>query len=136
MNANSQPYTPEQTQQMIQIMSKHGQTGWLIEFYDPVSENWKHTNKPSWNWGDVIYRAVGPRKRIKLKTGMEIKFCRFITTFTGFALYEGLNGEWQFLLPDNKRFVSGFESGVTHYRWPNGDGTWLAIEGEPEIISL
>ena len=125
-------YTPEQTKQLIQIMSKHGQTGWLIEFHDPAAESWKHTNKPSWNWGDVIYRAVGPRKRVELKYGMVVK--NNSGGPYGLVTLEAAHGEVA-VVEDGMLHYEEVKN-FTHYRWPNGDGTWLAIEGEPEIISL
>ena len=123
--------TPTQTQQAIRIMQKHGQDGWIIEMRDTAKQYWNVTC-PDWAWGSVIYRAVGPRKRVELKRGMEVKSHDQCVSL---VVHD----------PGGGNRVSVFHNGFggyppveefTHYRWPNGNGTWLPIEGEPEIISM
>lgn len=122
--------TPKQTARMIEIMQKHGQEGWEIQRKLAVDQ-WIQCT-PHWQWITYTYRAVGPRKRVDLKRGMEVK---------------NLDGRIGLLLGD--QFSTGClfmwigvnastqdRDNFTHYRWPNGNGDWLPIEGEPEIISM
>ena len=120
--------TPTQTKRAIEIMQKHGQEGWRIEVNN---FGFKPVENPNWNWEETYYRAVGPRKPVELKRGMEVKHV------DGKVLLV-VQGEdcCELIVCDLVHTWPGVNHRLTHYRWPNGDGTWLPIEGEPEIISM
>ena len=116
-------------------MQKHGQEGWKIEWRKDPGYTWVHTSDPCWNLAKGEYRAVGPRKRVELKRGMEIKDTRgrFYITTTSES-----KGVIRVANDDATRIENAcnLSHDFSHYRWPNGDGIWLPIEGEPEIISM
>lgn len=68
---------------------------------------------------------------MELKYGMEVKNASELSQL----VLADCDSPWVVV------WVDGVDTNVqtdclTHYRWPNGDGTWLPIEGEPEIISM
>ena len=121
--------TPTQTKRAIEIMQKHGQEGWRIEV---DNFGFKPVENPNWNWEETYYRAVGPRKRVELKRGMEVKS----DGHTG-LVYRVASGEYPFIVAWSDYNMGSNDGGkLTHYRWPNLETDWLPIEGEPEIISM
>lgn len=127
--------TPTQSTQLSRVAAKHGESGWTIEF-TPVHEKertWLGTINPQWNCDRHLYRAVGPRKRVQLKRGMEVMGSNICSV----ALVVHDHGGGDRVSVFHRGFqISAFVSELTRYRWPNGDGIWLPIEGEPEIISM
>ena len=124
--------TPNQTKRAIEIMQKHGQEGWKIEYKSHTDKTWSLAT-PDWIFHEYLYRAVGPRKRVELKRGMEVKNA---DGHTGLIIMV-TSGAYPFISAWDDRIASANNGkGFTHYRWPNGDGEWLPIEGEPEIISM
>lgn len=124
--------TPTQRNRAVEIMQKHGQYGWKIEYCTSDCIPWKFTSDPAWNWDKFTYRAVGPRKRLELKRGMEVlTHVNSVGITLGDQCSDGTVLVWIGANAHTRTNAS-----FTHYRWPNGDGTWLPIEGEPEIISM
>lgn len=112
-------------------MQKHGQEGWKIEHRHHGGVTRWDEAAPDWNWWACHYRAVGPRKRVQLKRGMDVKY---MDTSVALAVTDELHG--RIYVCSGCDCWSTDINKLTYYRWPNGDGTWLPIEGEPEIISM
>jgi len=73
--------TPEQSHQRAQIMLKHGQEGWIIQFRYKGGLAWSLGLDPTWKWEVYDFRAVRIDKTPKrtplpieyYKRGMEVK---------------------------------------------------------------
>ena len=127
--------TSKQTKRAIEIMSKYGQEGWRIESSHRITfPIYIEYTDPHWNWRDFLYRAVGPQKRIELKRGMEVKLtCNEIALI----IHIDKTSSYPITIYYNYKMQAAIhETAIAWCRWPNGDGTWLPIEGEPEIISM
>lgn len=125
--------TSKQRKQLAAILLKEGEQGWVIERLGKLTKIWNIVNNlHEVDCSSYRYRAVGPRKRVDLKRGMEVKKA---SGLVGLLLTDQQEPEYIFLWCDggvSTRPASPF----THYRWPNLETDWLPIEGESEIISM
>ena len=124
--------TPTQSTQLSRVAAKHGESGWTIELTQvrEKERNWSQTINPQWNCSLYLYRAVGPRKRVELKRGMEVRtaegdFLAIASACPDLVILADMFGVHK--KPCNV---------ATHYRCACGESPWLPIEGEPEIISM
>ena len=123
--------TPTQSTQLSRVAAKHSELGWRIERKPITTQgDWKETDSPLWNCELYLYRAVGPRKRVQLKRGMEVRTAEGDFLAIASACPDLVILADMFVVHKKPCNVA------THYRCACGESPWLPIEGEPEIISM